>query len=197
MWLPAEHALFELHDLCVHFFSIFSSMIKAIVDPFLYFAYGSNMLSRRLKLRTPSATVIGTGFVEQHRLTFDKVSRDGSGKADIECTGNPTDCVYGVLFSIAGMEQHDLDEAEGMGRGYRRGEVRIITENGITTALAYLATDKESGYRPYDWYKALVIAGAIEQGLPNAYVEWLRTVQSQPDPNVSRRAKNEALVIDG
>jgi hypothetical protein len=59
-----------------------------VSDTFLYFAYGSNMLTRRLTLpaRAPSAVCAGTGYVECHRLAFDKVSRDGSGKADIEAT---------------------------------------------------------------------------------------------------------------
>jgi gamma-glutamylcyclotransferase len=48
----------------------------------LYFAYGSNMFARRLSARTPSAMRIGTGFVEGRKLTFDKVSTDGSGKCE-------------------------------------------------------------------------------------------------------------------
>ena len=59
-------------------------MIERMPDTetFLYFAYGSNMFTRRLKERTPSVAVADTGFVEGHRLAFDKVSRDGSGKAN-------------------------------------------------------------------------------------------------------------------
>ena len=53
----------------------------------------------------------------------------------------------------------------------------------------------EPALRPYDWYKALVVAGAIEHSLPPAYVEWIRTFHSQPDPNVMRRAKNERLLF--
>jgi len=75
---------------------------------FLYFAYGSNMLTRRLQNRTLSAKAVGIGYVEGHRLTFDKVSTDGSGKADIEATGNATDRVYGVLFSIDASEESAL-----------------------------------------------------------------------------------------
>jgi hypothetical protein len=49
----------------------------------LIFAYGSNMLERRLTARTPSAIPVGTAYVEEYRLTFDKVSTDGSGKCEI------------------------------------------------------------------------------------------------------------------
>lgn len=67
----------------------------------LYFAYGSNMLSCRLRApcRTPSSVFLDTGFVEGRKLTFDKVSSDNSGKCDIEFTGNPSVKAYGVLYS--------------------------------------------------------------------------------------------------
>jgi hypothetical protein len=47
-------------------------------ETLLYFAYGSKMLTRRLTARTPSAVVVGNSYVEGYRLTFDKVSTDGS-----------------------------------------------------------------------------------------------------------------------
>jgi gamma-glutamylcyclotransferase len=169
-----------------------------VSDTFLYFAYGSNMLTRRLTLpaRAPSAVCAGTGYVECHRLAFDKVSRDGSGKADIEATGTTTDRVYGVLFRVAAAEESALDRAEGLGKGYRKGNIQVVTPAGAVPATTYIATDKEPACLPYHWYKAIVVAGAIEHGLPNAYIEWLRTVSSQPDPNATRRAENEASLFN-
>ena len=70
------------------------------MDTFLYFAYGSNMSERRLRVekRAPSAKVIGTGVLNNHCLTFHKRSEDRSGKCTIECS--ESDKVYGVLFKI-------------------------------------------------------------------------------------------------
>lgn len=167
---------------------------------FLYFAYGSNMLTRRLRAasRAPSARVEATGFIEGHRLTFDKVSKEKSegrsGKCDAEATGNPSDHVYGVLFSIDRAEEKALDEAEGRDKGYKKDRIHVVTTDGKRTAVTYIATEKDPSLRPYDWYKELVIAGAVEHGLPQSYVEWLRTVESQPDPNVARRTRNERLL---
>ncbi len=163
---------------------------------FLYFAYGSNMLSRRLRVRTPSAVVIGTGYVCSRRLTFDKVSSDGSGKCDIEQTTNLTDRVYGVLFEIACSEKSDLDAAEGLGKGYREERIIVSTSTGDIEAIAYVATAKEPALRPYHWYKAFVVSGASEHSLPGSYIEWLRTVDSKPDPKATRRAENEALLFE-
>lgn len=163
---------------------------------FLYFAYGSNMLTRRLRDRTPSARPEGIGFVEGYRLTFDKASKDGSGKADIEATGKSTDRVYGVLFRIQLPEEVDLDRAEGLNNGYCKDSVSVIkAESVVESAKTYIATQKKPALVPYHWYKAIVIAGAVEHRLPSAYIEWLRAVISQPDPDPERRAKNEALLL--
>ncbi len=164
---------------------------------FVYFAYGSNMLTRRLTAtdRAPSAVPIGTGYVSNRRLTFDKVSRDGSGKCDIEITISSTDRVYGILFEISSTEKSSLDSAEGLGEGYRKEQIQVVTPNGEAyEAIAYVATKKDPALRPYDWYKALVIAGATEHKLPHEYVEWLRTLDSVVDPNANRRSVNESLL---
>ena len=151
-------------------------------DTFLYFAYGSNMFTRRLAARTPSAVRITTAFVEGRRLAFDKVSTDGSGKCDIEATWNPADRVYGVLFRIATAEERALDEAEGVGHGYRKDEITVVTFEGTAAATAYFATEKDPKRRPYDWYKAFVLQGATENALPAVYIDLIRAVPSQPIP---------------
>jgi gamma-glutamylcyclotransferase len=161
---------------------------------FLYFAYGSNMFARRLAARTPSAVRITTAFIDGRRLTFDKVSTDGSGKCDIEATGNPADRVHGVVFRISTAEEHTLDEAEGVGHGYGKDEITVATTEGTVAAMAYIATKKDPKRRPYDWYKAFVVQGAAENALPAAYIELIRAIPSQPDPNNSRRQRNEALL---
>lgn len=166
-------------------------------ETFRYFAYGSNMLTRRLTAanRAPSAKPLGIGYLEGLRLTFHKVSRDGSGKCDAERTGNDTDRVYGVLFEINSKEKDALDCAEGLGKGYKEEKVDVVTDSGNVRAITYIATEKEPVLRPYHWYKALTVAGAVEHGLPGHYVEWLRAFESVEDPNDSRRAENEALLF--
>ncbi len=171
-------------------------------ERFLYFAYGSNMLTRRLRAadRTPSAVSQAIGYVERHRLTFDKLSKgrhNNSGKCDMERTDSATDRVWGVLFSILKTEEGALDTAEGLDNGYRKDpEVHVVTGNGVQVATAYIATEKDVSVKPYHWYKAFVVAGAVEHGLPSAYIEWLRTFESEPDSATRRRAENEALLFE-
>jgi len=162
-----------------------------------YFAYGSNMLTRRLTTadRAPSARPIGIGYVEGRRLTFDKASEDGSGKCDAEATGKPTDRVYGVMFEIALTDKAALDKAESLGIGYVEEQVEVVTCAGYVQLHTYIAIKKKASLRPYHWYKAIAIAGAVEHGLPSDYVEWLGAVESIEDPNAERRAKHEALLV--
>jgi hypothetical protein len=61
--------------------------------------------------------------------------------------------------------------------------------------MTYVTISKEPALRPYRWYKDLVIAGATEHHLPGFYIEWLRTINSKPDPNASRRARKEAFLL--
>jgi gamma-glutamylcyclotransferase len=162
-------------------------------ERFLYFVYGSNMLTRRLRRRTSSAQAFGPGYVPGYRLTFAKVSKGkvrNSGKCDME-PGAATDRVHGVLFSIARAQEQALDDAEG--GGYDRRSIDVITPGGKETAVVYVANEKDPALRPYHWYKAFVVAGAVEHGLPAAYVEWLRTFESQPDTDNPRRTENEAI----
>ena len=153
------------------------------------------MFEVRLRKRTPSAICDGIGFLAQHRLTFDKVSSDGSGKCDAESSKYETDRAYGVLFRIRIEEEKALDDAEGLGKGYKKAEVVVATSSQERRAVAYLATKKEPSRVPYHWYKAFVLAGAVEHNLPNAYVEWLRSVPSKDDPDPDRRAENEGLLF--
>ena len=65
----------------------------------IYFAYGSNMSSKRLLRRVRAAQVFGIGTLHAHRLAFQKVSDvDGSGKADI--VTHDSEHVMGVLYRL-------------------------------------------------------------------------------------------------
>ena len=105
--------------------------------------------------------------------------------------------VWGVLFSILKAEEGALDTAESLDKGYRKDrEVRVVTSHGVKVATAYIATEKDVSVKPYHWYKAFVVAGAVEHELPSGYIEWLRTFESQPDSAAQRRAENEALLFE-
>ena len=159
----------------------------------LYFAYGSNMLSARLRERVPSAIVVGAGHVQGQKLAFDKPSDDGSGKCTMR-PGDPQDCVHGVLFTIDASERPQLDRHEGLDAGYEYGPITVTAAQGACEAFVYRATATDESLRPYDWYQELVVAGAIEHKLPDDYINALRAVEAQVDSDASRKEANRALL---
>jgi gamma-glutamylcyclotransferase len=167
-------------------------------DTFLYFAYGSNMSLRRITVatRAPSAKLLGPASIAGHRLTFDKVGADGSGKADCERTGDLTDRVHGALFVADTADLAALDHAEGTtgtAPGYRRTEVVVWTEGGPKKAMTYLGITKRADLLPYPWYVNHVLVGARELGLPQDYLADLGRLQTQPDSDPARVARESAL----
>lgn len=162
---------------------------------FFYFAYGSNMLSARLKARCPSAKVIGKATAIGHALEFTKRGKDSSGKATLVSVGDKDIHTPGVLFEVATTDLPKLDLAEGAGYGYDRHDefqVDYSGENGVT-ATTYLASKRETHLMPYDWYLALVIAGADEHQLGPAHRARLRQIEYVIDDQITRDGRNVAL----
>ena len=161
---------------------------------FINFAYGSNMSSRRLRTRTPSAMPVGIGRLAGHRLMWHKIGRDGSAKCDIHQTGRADDFVWGVLFEIDLAEKPLLDEAEGLGNGYAHKSVAVLTDGDVVQAGAYHATHIDATLEPFDWYVAFVLQGAQEHGLPGHYLRALESVAAVVDPDADRRERNFSLL---
>ena len=163
---------------------------------FVCFAYGSNMLIKKLRSRCPSAEKIGVCKIKKHNLKFHKVSKDHSGKCDCELTQIEADEVYGVLFRIPKSEEKKLDEFEGLGKGYEKKPIPVTTiEEGKDTAVMYCATDeaKDPNKKPYVWYLNQVIEGAKENCLPDDYIAKIRKVAADEDQDRARHATEAAL----
>lgn len=161
-----------------------------------YFGYGSNMLTSRLQARVPSADPVATAALTGHVLRFHKRSQDGSGKCNIVSVSDSEARVHGVVFDVSSADLHALDEAEQRGRGYERTDVLVQNTTSSFEAFAYVAQPAyvDDALLPYDWYHALVLAGARQHTLPPTYVTQIESVQSYPDPNQERRRTHQALL---
>ena len=161
---------------------------------FYYFAYGSNMLTTRLFRRCQGASFVACADALHHAIEFSKLSKDKSGKATLRrITGARTS---GVLFKIPITELDRLDQCEGVGNGYERCDafpVRLLDDSEIVKATTYLANSPDSSLKPYDWYIALVIAGASEHRISDDYIGELRCVESMPDPYPNRKTRIKAI----
>jgi len=161
----------------------------------LYFSYGSNLLSRRIVQRVPSARFVHTATLHGYVLHWHKAGQDGSGKCDIVKTSVPGACVFGVVYELAADEKHRLDAAEGLGHGYDEMQVTLGMATGITMAWTYFATAMDASLRPYTWYKALVVAGAREHDLPGDYIDQLQRVPAVDDADADRDHLHRAIAM--
>ena len=163
---------------------------------FLYFGYGSNMLTERLRARCPGAKCVGTAEVIDYALEFSKLSVDGSGKATLGHLEGRNQTSFGVVFEIPLAEREKLDKAEGVGNGgYERNDnfpVCLVDGDELTTSC-YLATETDHCLKPYDWYLALTIAGAEEHGLDAEYIIELRRTAYTVDQKHKRCSREKAV----
>jgi hypothetical protein len=161
-------------------------------EPVVYFAYGSNMSTARLRERMPSCKPLGIGTLPGYVLRFHKRSKDRSGKCNAFASGKESS-VIGVLFGFDPAERAKLDAAEGVGSGYEHAIVTVINDKGRRRkVLTYLATPEyiDDSLKPYSWYKDFVLAGGKEHGLPQDHIaEYIQSVEAIEDPDNTRDKK--------
>ena len=150
----------------------------SLIEPPLYFAYGSNLLSSRMCARVPSARAVGAAWADGHRLSLGKTGRDGSGKATL--VADPDARVWGVLYAIDPAHWKRLD---GFEPGYTRTALVVTTRSHESMrASTYVAPPTASDPVAFAWYKRFIVDGAREHDLPTAYVEALLRLPERPDP---------------
>lgn len=157
-----------------------------------YFAYGSNMSVKRLQQRVASAQPLGVAILNDHRLAFHKVGRDGSAKCD--AAFDQGHHLYGVVFTMAPEHKTVLDGYENFGRGYADKVVNVTLLDGDEiAAFIYYATRIDATLKPFDWYRQHVLHGAHEHALPRDYIHALQTIEVVKDNDLQRRQRELAI----
>ena len=164
----------------------------------LYFAYGSNMSTPRLRYRVPGCRFTFVARLPSYRLCFHKRSKDGSAKCNAFRTAEPTDAVIGAVYQIPTNEKRALDDAEGLGFGYHEEMVRVLSPKGEKVVVCTYIADAsfiDNSLQPYSWYKNLVLAGAEEHRLPAEYIESrIGAVHAIRDPDPQREQARRAEI---
>jgi len=157
-----------------------------------YLAYGSNLHPHRLRERGLQPRFVGIAELSGHELAFHKRSVDGSAKCTLYRT--PGMRAFGAVYSLSPAEQAALDDIEGP--GYAAGEITVQTNGDQLTAVTYFANESylELSLTPYDWYRALVLAGCRYHGFPADYIAGIEQVAVIPDPHAERSRLNARLV---
>lgn len=110
-----------------------------------YFAYGSNMNPARVAARIGDTRRALHGWLEEHRLSFDKASRvPGIAHANVQPARGER--VEGVLYELRDPEQITLmDPYEGRPHEYERFRHAIVTRDGVIEAWVYIALPERTG----------------------------------------------------
>lgn len=165
--------------------------------PAYYFAYGSNLHPERLGRRAPSRRLVGPAVLPGHELRFHKRSGvDGSAKADAYFTGESHHRVLGVVYTLGEQDYPSLDRAESLGAGYELTVRRLEVDGQELDVFFYVAQPRyiDPSSSPFEWYRDLVLHGAVYHGFPSDYVAPIREVASRPDPDPDRAARHDEIL---
>lgn len=156
-------------------------------NTFLYFAYGSNLLAKRIHLNNPTAVMKNIGYIKNFRLDFEKYSKQWCGaSATIVETENST--VWGVIWELDNHNLTTLDSQEGVQDNiYHAMSVNVTTPSGtILKCRVYQQCNNPKEYikpmdlpmskRPSPLYLNTILKGAEENNLPTDYIKFLRTI---------------------
>jgi gamma-glutamylcyclotransferase (GGCT)/AIG2-like uncharacterized protein YtfP len=101
------------------------------------------MNTERITERCSSSRFISRAKVKGYKLTFNKRSKDKSGKANLVYTGDKS-LVWGVIFDISENQKPLLDKAEGLGKGYNEYKLKVISDlEEEIECFCYIATEKK------------------------------------------------------
>lgn len=160
---------------------------------FYYFGFGSNLLTKRIRVQNKSAERVGVGLLKGYRLDFADSAADkkyysptwnGSPATIIENNGS---CVYGAVWKINNSDLQELDRQEGVESNiYKPLELKVFVDElqEEVTCRSYQLVhnpttildpqDRPFERQPSKTYLTVILNGAIESKLPSDYVDFLR-----------------------
>ena len=137
-----------------------------------YLAYGSNLNITRMQYRCPSAELIGTTWLEDHRLVF---RRSGSGFY-LSIDEKEYSHLPAAVWKISAEDEKSLDRYEGFPRHYRKKSVFVTVKNDRGEekrykAIVYYLPESRPAGKPADDYMDICIEGYHDLHLNMRYLE--------------------------
>jgi cation transport regulator ChaC len=160
-----------------------------------YFAYGSNMQAATLRgrrgitwSRALPARLAGWRFVCDKPPLVPAMAESYANLVPEE--GGEA---YGVLFELDADDLAHVELTEGVLIGnYRRIDVAAEPLGGATavTAATLVADARDATLAPSERYRALLVEGAREHGLPAAWVAFLERLPARPETEEATRLRS-------
>ncbi|CAG9771101.1 unnamed protein product [Ceutorhynchus assimilis] len=154
---------------------------------FLYFAYGSNLLSHRIRINNPTATRSGIGYLKDYQLSFVTYSKRWKG-ASATIVEKQCKNVWGALWHLDQSDMEHLDRQEGVHENiYRVLQVDVHLPSGekvqarvyqqtATTPDVDDLSELPHDNRPSVAYLKTIVKGGEETGLPAEYMQFLYSI---------------------
>lgn len=131
-----------------------------------YFAYGSNLCVQQMARRCPGAADPRPATLPNHDWLINQ-----RGVATVEPFDGAQ--VHGVLWQVTDADLATLDSAEGVPVRYRRDRLTVELADGAAEAWVYIDYRVEPG-PPRPGYLERIIDGALQHGLPQRWIGFLR-----------------------
>ncbi|KAL8703743.1 MAG: hypothetical protein Q9201_003089 [Fulgogasparrea decipioides] len=155
-------------------------------SPTSYFGYGSNLWLLQMSLRCPSSIYTGIARLTRYRWII-----NARGYANIVQTGNPSDVVYGLVYTLDEDDEDKLDFNEGVPYAYTKEQIsmdfwslasggKVDLASGICPGavkkelLVYIDRKRVKDARPKAEYVHRINMGvrdAVKIGMPQKYVD--------------------------
>jgi gamma-glutamylcyclotransferase (GGCT)/AIG2-like uncharacterized protein YtfP len=147
-----------------------------------YFAYGSNLRSAQMQRLCPDHAFVASARLDGHRLAFTLPDEEwAGGVADL--APDHGGVVWGALYTISAEDLASLDRYEGCDphgperqNAYVRRTIEVTAANGTThrDVLCYFVREPHGHVPPSPAYRAALLEGATERGLPTDYILRMR-----------------------
>jgi gamma-glutamylcyclotransferase len=161
------------------------------------FAYGSNMNSEQVRARCTNAKLVAVAKLPDHQLAFygNTPEWDGAEETVLPAPGNE---VWGVIYELTPSDKEKLDDwqdalFDGSG-AYFHSPAKVTDQQGKEySVLLYKKAKLGNPEKPSEEYLNFIVQGAVERGLPAAYVDQLRSIETRkakfavPRPRKSAR----------
>ena len=155
------------------------SIVKATERHFYYFAFGSNLYSKRIRLKNPTATQITIGKLLNYKLGFKDLQETAWGGAPATIIEDTNSHVWGVVWRLSQFDLENLDAQEGAPHIYNRMAVNVKGIKGIDYECYtyYLANYIDGPGLPSLLYLKVILKGAKENKLPEDYISNLQSIE--------------------
>jgi len=132
-----------------------------------YIAYGSNLNLEQMRLRCPTAEVVGVSELKGYKLVFKGALTNACATIE-ECTDG---AVPILIWSLKPQDEKALDRYEGYPRFYFKEMHTVIVNNKTVEAMVYIMNKKYKAGIPSGNYYNIINKGYKDNGLSTEYLE--------------------------